>query len=190
MLGALGGPGTSCIWCRIGYDVFMTTPPQQSPVYRAPLWSRDDAVDREAAVAWALRHGVVAVGGRLDEVPADLDDAVDLVRRAHGPRLAARLARFAAVEDGAFVWTWSSALGPRVGRVDGGWRFDGSEGARVADLQHTRPCTWHDEEVPADQVPADVAVTFARGGRNFQRTRSTSAEVATATWWDEHAVGT
>lgn len=152
-------------------------------VHRAPLWSRDDAVDREAAVAWALRRGVVAVGGRLDERPQDAGDAVELVRRQHDDRVADRLERFMAVAPGDFVWTRSDGLGFRLGRITGAWRFDDSASARELDLQHVRPCVWLDAEVPPPDVPADVFATFARGGRNFQRTRSSSAEVSTAQLW-------
>lgn len=158
-----------------------STPPA---VHRAPLWSRDDGVDRETAVAWALRRGVVGVGGRLDETPHDADDAVELVRQRHDDRTADRLARFMAVAADDFVWTRSDGLGFRLGRITGGWRFDDSTAAHEVDLQHTRACEWLAAEVPPDDVPADVVATFARGGRNFQRTRSRSAESSTLATWD------
>ncbi len=137
--------------------------------YRAPMWSRLDEVDRAAAVAWALEHDVCGVGGRLEAPPRDLEDAVNQVACAWDGRVAARLRRFAEVEDGAHVWTRDAGGLFHEGVLRGAWSYDGSRAAYAVDLTHVRPCTWSD--TPVDPPPA-VLETFARGGRNFQRIRS------------------
>jgi hypothetical protein len=137
-------------------------------VYRAPLWSRLDEVDRGAAVAWALEQAVCGVGGRLRDVPRDLDDAVAAVARAWDRRVADRLRRFADVPDGARVWTRDGEGLFHVGELRGPWRFDASAAAYDVDLTHVRPCAWG--AGPVDPPPA-VLATYARGGRNFQRIR-------------------
>ena len=67
--------------------------------------SRLDSVDATLAVERALDLGVVGVGGRLSSPPRDLADAVARVSDEHDERVARRLERFAAVPDGAEVWT-------------------------------------------------------------------------------------
>lgn len=107
-------------------------------VYRAPMRG---AVDR------ALALGLVGIGAADD---------------ARGER---RLSRFAAVPDGAEVWT----------RDEAGFFFRGVlAGAVLEDpeLGHARPCTWDAEPLAEHQVPAAVAATYRRGGRNFQRIRA------------------
>lgn len=152
-------------------------------VYRAPMRSRRDDVDHAGAVAWALESGIVAVGGVLSRPPRGADDAVELLRREQDDRLADRLARFIAVEISSFVWTRTDDLGYRLGRVHGPWAYDASPVAARHDLPHTRACRWLDGEIPVDLLPADVEATFGRGGRNFQRVRSVSAEHATEEVW-------
>jgi hypothetical protein len=141
-------------------------------LYRAPLWSRLDDVDRWAAVEWALGAGVCGVGGRLDRVPADLDDAVERVATAWDRRVADRLRRFAEVPDGAQVWTRTVDGLFHVGELSGPWRYDASAEAFAHDLAHVRPCDWSAD--PADPPPA-VLASFARGGRNFQRISASRA---------------
>lgn len=141
------------------------------PVYRAPMRSRRDDVDHAAAVERALVTGVVGVGGRLSRVPVDLDDAVRLTDQEHGERTARRLERFAAVGEGATVWT-RSADGLHVGQVVGPWRYDASPEAHALDLVNVRDCAWEPDPVPPGRVPAAVTATFARGGRNFQEIRA------------------
>jgi hypothetical protein len=156
-------------------------------VLRAPLRSRDDAVDHAAAVAHALRRGLVGVGGRLDEVPADLDDAVRLVARRHGERTAARLQRFADVQPGSLVWTRDVAGALWLGRLEGEWRFDDEGVAASLDLQHVRDCRWLDDPVPWDDVPSAVHATFGRGGRNLQRIHDVGAEAGSRLLWQRGA---
>ncbi len=137
-------------------------------VYRAPMWSRLDEVDRAAAVRHALERRIVAVGGRLSSVPLDLEEAVEQVACEWDARLSARLRRFADVEDGSCVWTQDDEGLFHRGVIRGPWRYDDSAAARDHDLTHVRACLWSDG--PLDP-PAAVVATFARGGRNFQRIR-------------------
>jgi hypothetical protein len=145
-------------------------------VHRAPMRSRSDAVDRDGAVEWAVAHGVVGVGDLLDP-------------GSDGPAAARRLAdrqhRFAEVEPGAFVWTWSAVGGFRLGRVTGPARRDASAAAREHDLVVIRPCAWIDEEIEPGAVPDDVLVAFDRGGRNFQRIRAAGVGAPTERLWRE-----
>ena len=126
------------------------------------------------------------MGGRLDAPPADLDEAIGRVDQQHGERVAARLERFAALPVGDFVWTRDADAELWLGRIEGEWHFDQEPAAAATDLQHVRSCRWSDAPVPMPEVPAGVLATFARGGRNFQRTRDAEAEAATSRWWAEH----
>ena len=136
-----------------------------SPVYRAPLRSRRDDVDHAAAVDRALRRGVVGVGEPTDG------------------RAERRLERFAAAPDGSFVWTRHPAAGTaHLGRMTGPVRTD-PDGDAV-DLVHVRDCDWLAEPVDAALVPAAVAQTFARGGRNLQQIHPGDVEARTAAVWE------
>jgi hypothetical protein len=134
--------------------------------YRAPMRSRLDDVDPALAVERALDLGVCGVGGRLTVEPTTLDEAVRAVALAHDERVAARLRRFALVDDGAEVWTRDAGGRFVVGVLEGPWRWDGDDQAFAADLQHVRRCTWSAPDAP---VPHAVLASFERGGRNFQR---------------------
>jgi hypothetical protein len=50
-----------------------------------------------------------------------------------------------------------------------------------------RPAQWLERPFAADEVPAAVAKTFARGGRNLQRTHDADAERRTAELWAQHS---
>lgn len=136
-------------------------------VLRAPMRSRDDAVDHAAAVRRALAQGVCGTGGRLSREPLDLADALGLVEEEHDQRVAARLRRFAEEADGTLAWTRDADGGWWSGVLDGGWRYDADPEAHRLDLVHVRPCAWH--EVADGDVPPAVRSSFARGGRNLQR---------------------
>lgn len=140
-----------------------------------------------AAVTHALTEGLCGVGGRLAldsaaAAPVDAEDAVVRVERAHDLRLADRLRRFVEAPEGSFVWT---RLGEdlHLGRLTGPWRYDASPAAYALDLVHVRSCIWLPAPVDAADAPPAVLQTFARGGRNFQRTRpgSTPGDVETET---------
>ena len=138
-------------------------------VYRAPMRSRDDAVDAAGAVEWALDRGLCGLGGRLDPAPRSLDEATTLARAQHGDRLARRIGRFAAAPDGALVWTRDGDGLFWVGELAGPWRYDASADAAAVDLVHVRPCRWAPTPAEGTRVPASVAASFARGGRHWQR---------------------
>ena len=140
--------------------------------YRAPMRSRIDDVDAGLAVERALDLGVVGVGGRLTSAPEDAGDAVARVCDEHDERVARRLERFIAVPDGAEVWTRDPAGLFHRGVVTGPWRYDDSPAAYAVDLAHVRPCSWEPGALAEHELPAAVAATFRRGGRNFQRIRA------------------
>ncbi|MDP9822928.1 GAF domain-containing protein [Nocardioides massiliensis] len=153
--------------------------PSPSPVFRAPMRSRDDTVDHAAALAWAFEHDLCGVGERGDG--GDTTDA----------RVQARAERFAAAPAGAFVWTQDAAGVYRLGRITGEATYDESPVARRHDLPHQRPCAWLPGPVPEPELPAAVRQTFARGGRNFQRinpaTTPGDVEAETAVLWERYA---
>lgn len=127
--------------------------------------SRRDDVDHAAAVDRALRLGVVGVGEATEE------------------RAERRLERFVAAPVGAFVWTRDPRSGAvHLGRITGPWRRD-EDGAAV-DLVNVRDCDWVAQPVDAALVPAAVAQTFGRGGRNFQQIHPGDVEARTATTWE------
>ncbi len=137
------------------------------PVYRAPMRSRRDDVDPHAAVERALRLGLCGIGEVTDE------------------RTARRLERFAAVPQGAFVWTRDGEGLTYLGRLTGEHRRDDSPAAEDVDLVHVRDCTWLPDPVEDAQVPPAVRHTFARGGRNFQQVHDPYVEEQTAVLWDD-----
>ena len=53
----------------------------------------------------------------------------------------------------------------------------------VVGIVHVRDTTWLRRPFPEQEVPPAVAQTFARGGRNFQRTHDVEAERITAEIW-------
>lgn len=135
-------------------------------VYRAPMRSRRDDIDCAATLERAIATGVVGFG----------DDRPD--------RLDRRVARFADVADGSFVWTREAPGVYRLGRIGGPYRVD--EAGTDVDLMHVRPCTWS-RPVPEHRVPAAVLATFARGGRNFQQTHDATVGAESSALWDEYA---
>lgn len=128
------------------------------PVFRAPMRARDHDAPPGAGAEHRLEHGVVAIG--------DTDER--------------RIARFGAAPEGAFVWTRDTAGAYWLGRITGPRR---DAPANDAGLTHTRAADWRDAPVPDDEVPAGVLATFARGGRNFQRTHAEAVERRTAALW-------
>lgn len=127
----------------------------EAEVFRAPMRPRDRDV---LAADDALREGVVGIGDTSER----------------------RIARLAALPEGALVWTRSSEGAYFLGRV-GAPPAGGP--AAAAGLSHARPATWLEDPVAEDEVPAAVVATFARGGRNLQRIRDASVGPATAALW-------
>ena len=149
------------------------------------------ARDRDAApgagAAFGLRHGVVGIGDALAARPATIGEAIEAAAAQHGEKAARMLRGFAGVPDGAFVWTRAADDGYRLGQIAGPWRYDDSAAASAVGIHHVRPTTWLDRPIGDDAVPAAVAHTFARGGRNFQRIHDGPAERRTAVLWGGRA---
>lgn len=74
----------------------------------------------------------------------------------------------------------------RLGRIRGPWRYDDSSAARGLGIHHVRPTVWSPRRFGDDDVPAAVARTFARGGRNLQRTHDHEAERQTVAAWNRY----
>jgi len=138
------------------------------PIYRAPMRARDRDLPRGAGAAYGLEHGLVGIGD------------------GQGPKAARMVEHFADLPEGTFVWTEVADGDYRLGRITGPWRYDDSAGARAVGIHHVRPVRWLDHAVGDREVPAAVAATFARGGRNFQRTHAEEAERETAALWNSY----
>ena len=154
-----------------------------SPVYRAPMRSRRDDVDVRATIERALRLGLCGFGGELRPGPPNVGAAVKSAERRYDTRVARRIARFAEIEDGAFVWTRDGDLLYWLGRITGPWSYDASTAAAKVDLVHVRPCQWSTAPVLERDAPAAVVATFGRGGRNLQRIRDPAVGPATEEIW-------
>ncbi len=85
--------------------------------------------------------------------------------------------------EGAFVWTRDRDGAYHLGRIVGELREDRSAAARAVGIVHVRDTEWLDRTFQEAEVPAAVARTFARGGRNLQRTHDEEAERVTAAIW-------
>ncbi len=155
-------------------------------IYRAPMRARDRESAPGAGADFGLANDVVGTGDALPSPPATLEEAVTAAIAAHGDKAGRMLRHFADLPDGTFVWTWASDGGYRLGRIAGPWRYDDSAAARAVGIHHVRPATWIDRPFGDDELPAAVAATFARGGRNLQRTHDERAERQTGELWDAH----
>lgn len=134
-------------------------------IYRAPMRARDLDVPAGTGAEYGLARGLVGIGpGR-------------------GEKAARALRRFATVSSGVFVWTRDRAGGYHVGRITGPVREDRSPAARAVGIVHVRDTTWLARSFNDTEVPPAVAQTFARGGRNFQRTHDSEAEQMTSEIW-------
>jgi hypothetical protein len=160
--------------------------PAAEPIYRAPMRARDRDLPAGAGASFGLEHGLVGIGDALDAAPATIDDAIEAAGATHGPKAARMLERFADLPEGAFVWTEGPDGGYHLGRITGPWRYEDSPAARAVGIHHVRPVRWLGPAIDDREVPAGVAHTFSRGGRNFQRTHDREAERETAALWDEH----
>ena len=130
------------------------------PIYRAPMRAREPDLAPGAGADVGLAHDLVGIGDVGDH-------AVE---------------RFAALPDGTFVWTRSSDGLFHLGRIAGPCTT-ASEDALTVGLRHVRPATWLDRPLREDEAPSGVVATFARGGRNLQRTHDATAERLTAELW-------
>ncbi|WP_081292869.1 GAF domain-containing protein [Mycobacterium colombiense] len=140
-------------------------------VYRAPMRSRNDAVEPQATIDRARRLGVCGFG-RLVSSSAEQD------------RLARRVARFAELDEGSFVWTRDAHGWFWLGRISGPCVYDTDDTAKAVDLVHIRPCEWLSTPILEQDAPAAVVATFNRGGRNFQKIHDPSVGGETQRIWD------
>ena len=140
-------------------------------VYRAPMRSRDDAVEPQATIDRARRLGVCGFGRRVSG-------------SAEQERLTRRVARLAELEEGSFVWTRDPDGRFWLGRISGPYSYDAEESATAVDLVHVRPCKWLSTPTLEQDVPAAVVATFRRGGRNFQEIHHPSIGEQTQRIWD------
>jgi hypothetical protein len=131
--------------------------------------ARDRDLPQGPGAEFGLANGLVGIGDGQD---------------AKAERM---IRAFAELPDGVFVWTRASDGAYHLGRVRGPWRYDDSDAAAEVGIHHVRSATWLDRPFGEHEVPAAVAETFARGGRNLQRTHSEAAERRTAELWAEHA---
>jgi len=138
---------------------------EMAPIYRAPMRARDLELPAGTGAEYGLAHRLVGIGA------------------GEGDRAQRLLHRFATVPDGVFVWTRDRSGGYHLGQITGPVREDGSVAARAVGIRHVRPTTWLDRCFGEAEVPGAVARTFARGGRNFQRTHDAEAERQTAELW-------
>ena len=135
---------------------------------RAPMRARTVEAPPGAGADHGVMRGLVAIGEPLAQVPATLDEAVEATVIEHGEKAGRMLERFAALPDGTVVWTLDSGGIFHRGTIAGPWRYDGSAEGVLLGLVHARATAWEPEAFGPDTVPAPVAATFARGGRNLQ----------------------
>jgi hypothetical protein len=140
-------------------------------VYRAPMRSRNDAVEPQPAIDRARRLGLCGFGQYAS-------------RPAEQERLERRVTRFAGADEGSFVWTRDTSGWFWLGRISGPYFYDADEAAAAVDLVHVRPCEWLSVLMPEQDVPAAVVATFGRGGRNFQEIHHRSIGEDTQRIWD------
>jgi hypothetical protein len=138
---------------------------ERGGIYRAPMRARDLDVPPGAGADYGLAAGVVGIG------------------RGRGEKAARGLHRFATLPAGAFVWTRDRAGKYHLGRITGPLREDRSPAALAVGIAHVRDTAWLARSFDEAEVPSAVARTFARGGRNFQRTHDGEAERLTAELW-------
>ena len=135
------------------------------PTYRAPMRARDRDLPPGTGAEHGIARGLVGIGDSPGE---------------KGERM---VGSFAGVDEASFVWTRSTDGRYHLGRIRGPWRFDDSPEARATGIVHVRPATWLERSFDETEVPVAVAATFARGGRNFQRTHDEAAERETEQLW-------
>ncbi len=119
-------------------------------VYRAPMRSCNDAVESQPTIDRAHRLGLCGFGQFVNS-PAEKE------------QLDRRVARFADVDDGSFVWTRDTDGWFWLGRISGPYYYDADESAAAVDLVHIRPCEWLPTSVLEQDVPVPVTATFGWG---------------------------
>ena len=140
-------------------------------VYRAPMRSRNDAVEPQATIDRARRLGVCGLGQYA-------------IRSDQQERLVRRVARFAALDEGSFVWTRDTHGWFWLGRIFGPYGYDAGKTAAAVDLVHIRPCQWLSMPILEHDVPDPVVASFRRAGRNFQEIHHPTVGAETQRIWD------
>ena len=133
--------------------------------------SRNDAVAPQATIDRAHRLGLCGFGQSVS-------------RSAERERLARRVARFAELDEGSFVWTRDTNGWFWLNCISGPYFYDADETAAAVDLVHVRPCEWLCRPILEQDVPVAVVATFRRGGRNFQEIHHPSIDEETQRIWD------
>jgi len=151
--------------------------------------SRIRDVPAGAGADFGIAHGLVGIGEAVDGRPRSVPDAILAVAQMHGEKAGGMVARFAALPDETFVWTRQLDGAYRLGRIRGAWRYDDSAAACEVGIHHVRPTVWSPRRFGDDDVPAAVARTFARGGRNLQRTHDEAAERQSVDAWQQSLTG-
>ena len=158
--------------------------PQIRPVYRAPMRARELDAGPYDGAAFGLERGLVGIGDALEPPPESLGEAIELATMSLSSKQGRMLERFAALPSGTLVWTRADDDDFRLGRLSGEWRYADDEGAQATGIHHVRTAEWG-PATPRDAIPAAVAATFDRGGRNLQRINDADAERLSAEIWRE-----
>ena len=163
------------------------TDPAPVPIYRAPMRARNrDDVPAGAGAEHGLRRGLVGIGERLRTVPESADEAAAAAADQDGEKAGRMVEKLAALPAGTLVWTRDREGGFRLGRIVGPWRYDASDDAVAVGIHHVRETRWLPRTFAEDEVPAAVAETVRRGGRNLQRTHDEDAERRSVEIWNAY----
>ena len=95
-------------------------------IYRAPMRSRNDAVELQATINRARRLGQCGFGQSVRGC-------------AEQERLVRRVARFAELDEGSFVWTRDTDGWFWLDRISGPYFYEADETAAAVELVHVRP---------------------------------------------------
>jgi hypothetical protein len=156
------------------------------PIFRAPMRAHNVETPAGAGADFGVARGLVGIGEFVGTTPESLAEAVSALAAANGEKAGRALLRFAGLPAGTCVWTQVADGSYRLGRLRGPWRYDTSAAAHKVGIHHVRRTLWLSSRFGSRDVPAAVARTFARGGRNLQRIHDCEAERRTAALWDEH----
>jgi hypothetical protein len=136
-----------------------------------------------AGADFGIERGLVGIGEPVVPAPGTVAEAVCALSELHGAKAGRMLRRFAELPAGTLVWTQAGDRTYRLGSIAGVWRYDSSPVATELGITHVRPAIWSPRRHGALDVPAGVARTFARGGRNLQRIHDPAAERLSARQW-------
>jgi hypothetical protein len=135
---------------------------------------------------FGVRCGVVGIGEPLPIVPATLSEALLLTSEEHGTKAGRMLLRLSELADSSLLWTQTGPEEFRLGQITGPWRFECSAPARLTGIHNVRPTDWLAHQFELPEVPAAVAESFNRGGRNLQMVRSAEGSAETSRLWTRY----